>query len=143
MSVSQNGWSVITRTIGHEIAGVTIPLRPGAAGRVLAEFARAFHQRVERLKDVRDDWGYSYRKIGGSSSWSNHASGTALDLNSLRHAQGRRGTFSSTELANLRRLLKEYPVIKWGGDYNSTPDEMHFEIGVSRESLLRWLRSRK
>ena len=145
MSVSQNGWVVLeseSECMTRSIAGFIIPLAPGTAGRVLAEFARKFHREVEPLNAVRDDWGWSYRRIGGSSEWSNHASGTALDLNSLRHPQGDRDTFRPGQLLRLRTLLAAYPVIKWGGDYRSTVDEMHFELAVSRTVLLTWVRSR-
>jgi hypothetical protein len=76
-----------------------------------------------------DDWGYALRRISGSNSWSNHASGTALDLNALKHPQGRRGTFTPRQERLIRRWLFDHDsCVRWGGDYRTRADEMHFEV---------------
>ncbi len=105
-------------------------LRDGPAGDVLAEFIRRFDAQVENVDQGADDWGYAHRFIGKSRTWSNHASGTAADLNATRHPQGRRGTFSTAQVAAIRKIIAELgSVIRWGGDYSgSSVDEMHFEI---------------
>lgn len=133
MAVSQNGYSVLDSDEVEEYPiagtnGITLSLRPGAAGYVLAHFATRFNNEVERL-GVSSTWGYNKRQIEGSSRWSNHASATAVDLNATQHPYGSRGTFSSTELSKLRDVLRDYDgAIRWGGDYTYTKDEMHFEI---------------
>lgn len=142
MAVSQNGYTVIhsDRVKTYKIPGTTrtFDLRADACGYVLADFARRFNQEVEELVPSFDDWGYSLRKIVGSAKYSNHASGTALDLNSITHAYGEEGTFSQTELTVLRRLLNYYDgVIRWGGDYTYTKDEMHFEIDAEYRKVKR------
>ena len=95
-----------------------------------SEFAR----RVEPIEGpVRDDWAFSYRPIAGTSVISNHASGTAVDLNALRHPQGRRGTFTDAQVREIRAILSELDdVIQWGGDWDGRADEMHFEVRGSR-----------
>lgn len=75
-----------------------------------------------------DDWSYNCRKIAGSTSWSNHAWGLAVDINSLRNPMG--STLVTDMPAWVRdapALLKKYG-LKWGGTYQSRPDAMHFEF---------------
>lgn len=134
MAKSQNGYTVLDSLADcryYEIAGtygVRIPLRKNIVGWVLAHFAKEFNDKVENLNKT-DTHGYNRRQISGSSYWSNHASGTAVDLNATKHAYGRVNTFNSTQLTALRELLSKYDsTIKWGGDYRNTKDEMHFEI---------------
>ena len=75
-----------------------------------------------------DDWGYAYRPIRGQSTgWSNHASGTAEDLNSTKHPLGKVGTF--VQAALIRLLLRRFRgLLDWGGDWHNRKDEMHFEL---------------
>lgn len=131
MATSQNGYSVITDrddTKVHYIEGVYVPLRDDDTGYVLADFLRRYEKKVEPLGRT-ETFGWNYRKIAGSDKFSNHASGTAVDANSAQHAYGREDTFTSKELKDLRDVLDIYDgVIRWGGDYRYTKDEMHFEI---------------
>ena len=107
-------------------------LRNGSAGFLLAHNALWFHEKVERLDLGQwDEWGYAYRKISGSDQWSNHARGTATDLNATRHPLGvaTRRTFTTKQVNAIHGRLDFYKgTIRWGGDYQSRPDGMHFEI---------------
>jgi hypothetical protein len=130
---SQNGWPVITGSqVGLKIitagpAGMSVRADAGVPV-VLEYLARRFHHEVEPLVDAQCG-GYNPRHIEGSSFWSNHASGTAIDLNWSKHPQGRRGTFTRSQDNALARILQDCDdVIRWGGDYAGTIDEMHFEI---------------
>ena len=132
MSTSQNGWTVVDSTAMDRTAvhGVAFPngFRAGDVAYVLRWFFGQFHARVEQLV-TPGCWGYDKREIDDSGTWSNHASGTAGDANAPQHPRGKRGTFSSTKLAALRQLLAETGgVIRWGGDFTTIVDEMHFEI---------------
>jgi len=70
---------------------------------------------------------------GSDTQVSNHASATAIDLNALKHPRGVRNTFSKGQVAAIRRILASYDgVIRWGGDYSTTVDDMHFEINASK-----------
>lgn len=131
---SQNGYrandraDVTTWTIGK---GRKVALRRGDPGYLLAHFADWFDAHVEDIDAGQpDDWGYAERPIRGSTTTlSNHASGTALDLNATRHPLGKRGTFTAAQAAAIRDQLRTYDgCIRWGGDYSGRPDEMHFEI---------------
>lgn len=133
MARSQNGYTVLDSLSDckyYDVEGsyARLPLRRSLVGYVLARFAVDFNREVENL-NATDCHGFNRRKISGSNDWSNHASGTAIDLNATKHSYGRVGTFNSSQLVALREVLSNYDdVIKWGGDYRYTKDEMHFEI---------------
>lgn len=106
-------------------------LRDGSAGFLLVHLAVWFHERVERLDlGVWDEWGYAPRPVRGGTSPSNHASGTAMDLNATRHPMGVpvARTFTPAQLRAIRQRVKLYGGrIDWGGEW-SRPDGMHFEL---------------
>ena len=82
--------------------------------------------------EVLDDWSWAVRTVRGSTTViSNHASGTAVDLNATRHARGVTGTFTRKQVAAIRRILADLRVIRWGGDFTTVADEMHAEINGS------------
>ena len=138
MAHSQNGWAAGT---AHEIGGldtspvpgttITLPqgVRRGDVATVLHYVAEQFHHTVEPLH-AKQCWGYAYRKIRGSSTTlSNHASGTAIDLNAPAHPLGAKGTFTPKQVAAIRRILAFCDgTVRWGGDFHTRKDEMHFEI---------------
>ncbi|MFC0622805.1 M15 family metallopeptidase [Kribbella deserti] len=137
MPLSQNGYSAndITATSVQIIPGTVrkIRLRKGDTGWLLRHFAAWFDKHIETIDHdgQLDDWGYAERPIRGSKkTLSNHASGTAIDLNAPEHPLGVWNTFTSAQETKIRQQLKIYEgCIRWGGDYkNGRPDEMHFEI---------------
>jgi len=143
MATSQNGWTVDKtgalqdRTAVH---GVTFPngVRRGDVATVLFYVAGRFHREVEPLHPGWC-WGWFVKVIEGSTSISNHASGTAIDLNAPNHPIARSGTFSGAKVKAIRRILADCDgVVRWGGDYSGRKDEMHFEInkGAAAVSLL-------
>lgn len=151
-SYSHNGWTVIeeasTKVWRIPVKGDLrhLRLRKGDAGFVLAWLALWFHENIEPLNQGQwDEWGYAKRKIGATTLWSNHASGTACDLNATKHPQGVRGTFSAFKQRRIRRVMRRRfdRLVRWGGDYVQTPDDMHFEIvgnGTQIDRLARRLR---
>lgn len=135
---SYNGWSVgaTAAEIGvtsYVVPGtsISIPVRSDVAT-ILIHLADRFNREVEGLRSGQV-WGYSYRRnVNNPSVWSNHASGTAIDLNSALHPNGGKGTFTSSQVSAIRTILSFFgDVIYWGGDYRGTTDEMHFEIDVA------------
>ena len=149
MATSQNGWLVLDKTVGGKqptlrdwhIPNVDrdIPLRDGSAGFLLIHMATWFDRNIERIDIGFDDWGWSPRKIAGTDQWSNHASGTAMDLNSNQHPQGSPAlaTFSSLEVTGIRRRLGMYrDCLRWGGDYRTVVDSMHFEINQGLSAVV-------
>lgn len=136
MATSQNGWTVIPR--GTDPRLVAIPkiigrVRKGDVATIFTYLVNEFDRLVEDVDQGRDDWGYAYRSIRGKTSgYSNHASGTAIDLNATKHVLGRVNTFSPTQRTAIRAILKRLGgVVRWGGDYAGRKDEMHWEINAS------------
>lgn len=140
MAKSQNGWPTNPPITARTIPGtnIKVSVADGPAGDVLMYVAERFNQSVERLEGpVRDEWGYNDRMIAGTKVWSNHASGTAIDLNATKHPNGKRGTFTGEQVAEIREILKAVDgVVRWGGDY-TRPDEMHFEINTTAANVKR------
>lgn len=137
-STSYNGWPVGTpgSVIGVQnftVPGtsVVLPIRSGDVATVLLYVARRFNQEVEAL-DPSQCWGYSYRaNVNNPSVWSNHASGTAIDLNAVKHPNGAANTFTAAQIAAVRQILSYCgDVVYWGQDYSGVVDGMHFEIDV-------------
>jgi len=118
-------------------------VRAGDVATVLFYVAGQLDARVEDgdLYPQGDEWGYSYRPSKNSAALlSCHSSATAFDWNATRHPNGKRGTFTAAQVAEIRNILAEVDaLVYWGGDAwgNGTPDEMHFEIaeGVTLEQL--------
>lgn len=136
---SYNGWPVNSSMSAIGIANFTVPgtsvvlpVKSGDVATVLMYVASRFNGEVEALRSGQC-WGYSYRKnVNNPSVWSNHASGTAIDLNAVLHPNGAKGTFTGSQVASIRSILSFCgDVVYWGGDYRGTTDEMHFEIDVS------------
>lgn len=133
MPTSQNGYSANDRSkiASYKIPGGKVALRKGDVATVLVYFATRYHNEVEPLK-WPGNWGYAERKIRGGRSLSNHASGTALDLNAPKHPLGARGTFTKKQVSAINRILKDCEgVLRHGKDYRSRKDEMHVEINAS------------
>jgi hypothetical protein len=131
-AASANGWRVLGRA---ECATITVPggtlqVHPKTAP-IFADLAARFHAEVEPLV-WPGCWGYALRPIKGTDTYSNHSSGTAVDLNAPAHPQGvpAARTFSRAQLAAVRALVARYHgVITWGGEWKApTVDGMHFEI---------------
>lgn len=107
---------------------------------LLIAVARDYHREVEPLHKGWC-WGFDPKHIEGSSFWSNHAWGGAIDLNAPAHPMGKRNTFSPPKRAAIRTILARYTyhgrqVIRWGGTYLRRPDDMHFELNVPRDLAL-------
>lgn len=140
MSTSQNGYKAGDRDeIGIETATVPgtpvqLPIRKGDVTAVLLYVAERFHKEVQPLR-AGWCWGYAYRPVRGqTTTLSNHASGTAIDLNAPNFPRGVRTSSCMTakQIAACRKIVRDCDgVIRWGGDYHTTPDAMHFEIDAN------------
>jgi uncharacterized protein YukE len=141
--VSQNGWPVNPPLVTRTIPGTNVRVRvaDGPAGDVLMHVLGQVSSRVEDVslnsdRGEHDDWGYANRNVRGAESISNHASGTAVDVNATRHVLGERGTFTPEQTQEIRTILREVDnVVRWGGDYRGRADEMHFEIVGSQAEV--------
>lgn len=97
---------------------------------------------VRRGYTIRRDWswGYANRPIAGTQTASNHSWGLAVDLNAPANPMRRPLT---TDMPSwLPDLWRSYG-FRWGGDYTSTPDPMHFEfMGTPGEAAIQTKRAR-
>lgn len=145
MTVSQNGWGILksenskylhTWIIPAHTGEVRIPLRRGPCGLILAHHCLWFAERIEPVEGKGDDFGWSPpRLIPGSNVYSNHGSGTAEDLNSSIHPQNTH-TFSQSLIDEIHLHLAVYEgAIRWGGDYHTSTDEMHWEINQDEPTV--------
>jgi len=138
MLTSYNGWpaSKNQAEIGiksYPVPGTLIKLRCAEkVAPLLVSFAAEFHNLIEELDvGALDDWGYAYRDVRNvPGKLSNHASGTAIDLNATKHPLGAIGTFEPGKIPMLKALTKKYG-LTWGGDYKGRKDEMHYEISIN------------
>jgi hypothetical protein len=103
---------------------------------ILVAFCKEFHELVEPIDQGQlDDWGYAFRMTRGSDKvLSNHSSGTAVDLNALKHPLGKSNTFNKEQCNIITLLITKYG-LAWGGHYKKRKDEMHFEIKMNKEQV--------
>ena len=121
---SQNGWSANDRSVvsARTVRGtkVRLTVRNGPAGDLLLEVAALFDLTVQDIdQPMTDDWGYAERPIRGSETISNHASGTAIDLNATRWSLGSAPSvnLNPAQIATVRRIVAATGgVVRWGGD---------------------------
>lgn len=69
-------------------------------------------------------WGFNCRRIAGSSSWSQHSYGWAVDVNSTRNPFTRGPLV--TDMPGWFVDLWKARGFGWGGDWRSVRDAMHF-----------------
>ena len=158
MSKSENGWPVIesqsdrnlvvTRIPGTGTPGIPLRVQKDCAP-LLSYVAGRVHAEVSNLKlgnkpGYQDEGGYNLRKMDYGSSYSNHASGTAIDLNWSRYPMFKK-RMSKKERTAAEAIASELSeVIRWGGNYRPTRvDEMHWEIspGVSVAEVKKFIKS--
>lgn len=138
MTASQNGWPVRTTSTGLvPLPWITGRVLPGDVFDIFDHLCTRFDAEVEPIV-VGASWGWANRPVRGSTSTSNHASATALDLNSPAHPLGKRGTFTKQQVDAIHAILADLDgVVRWGGDYENRADEMHFEINATPDAVAR------
>ena len=145
MAVSQNGYTANDRTVitSYTVSdsGRKMSLRKGSPGELLAHFIRWFDASVRDIDPgIMDDWSYAERPIRGGTQLSNHASGTAADVDATKWPLGVQpeAYLTAAEIAKVRQQLRLYEgCIRWGGDYAGRKDPMHFEIDRDQASCDR------
>lgn len=141
MASSQNGYpaSADRSAIGIKTfavpgyPNVKLPVRADIAP-LLLEMSRWWFANIEPPV-IPGCWGYAYRTVRAGSSLSNHASGTAIDLNAPFHPLGRYGTVPASKRGAISQKSANLG-LRWGGDYTGRKDEMHFEVIVSLSTAL-------
>jgi hypothetical protein len=95
---------------------------------ILIAFAAEYHKIQPIDVGTYDDWGYNFAKIPNSNDYSNHCSGTAIDINATLHQwKSSKSGFTPTQEKAIDALCAKYG-IRWGWRYKSGfKDPMHFE----------------
>jgi hypothetical protein len=73
---------------------------------------------------ILDDWSYACRDIRDSTSISEHARGTAIDINAVHNPMG---STLRTDMPWWVPVVAKKWGLRWGGDYRTRKDAMHFE----------------
>jgi hypothetical protein len=80
---------------------------------------------------------YNKRVIAGTTRWSNHAFGAAIDINAAENGFNVVGNIPRAMIAAFKAQGA-----RWGGDYKGRTDPMHFEFcesGEPKQSFEAWL----
>ncbi len=124
-----SGWGApgdASNMVGVSAAGI-----PFSVHRIAADKFVGF---VTDLKNIlgyqpKSIGGYNPRKIAGSSRWSNHAYGAAIDIdpstNPVTGPSG--GSYTLPKPPQIIQLARKWG-LGWGGEWNSLKDYMHFEV---------------
>jgi hypothetical protein len=125
MATSINGWPVLSPTssqlVNRRVPGTNryLRLRADVAPLLLA-LAAEYHRKIRSIDTgTYDDWGYAYRQANAADAWSDHSSGTAMDLNAT--GEGAMGSnnynwWLYNERYKIAKALKaKYGVVIWGG----------------------------
>lgn len=134
MAVSQNGWAAPPPELA-DLSWITGKVRAGDVHTVFDYLCERFNAEVEKI-NMGWSWGYDPRPIRGSTELSNHASGTAIDLNAPAHPLGASGTFSASQTAAIQEILRDLDgKIRWGGNFSGRKDEMHYGVFTDAAGL--------
>ena len=91
--------------------------RPAAAS-----FQGLLDELVAMGYPLKSSGGFNYRNIRGSDRLSQHAFGTAIDINAGSNPLGS----TRTDIPNAAALAAKYG-LEWGGSWKGRKDPMHFE----------------
>lgn len=138
---SQNGWDIVG--VGQldksPISGTNIIPVPGVlrgdVATILHWVGEQFNKRVETLYNP-GCWGWNASTpIPGTSIYSNHSSGTAVDFNAPSFPWKTRTMTPAQRQACRDIVAQTGGVVVWGGDFPTFVDEMHFEIDATDAEL--------
>lgn len=155
MDTSINGWKVIhpgeAGLVTVTVPGTSLRLTVAeAAAPLLVHVADRVNREVRSLAanntpGNQDDAGWAVRKARHADGFSNHASGSAIDLNwRLWPQSGSKHSMTSGETAAAEKIAADLAeVVFWGGNWNNQRDEMHWEIrpGVTPRKVEAYCRA--
>lgn len=151
MALAQNGWTAITSASSPLLhdwripckGGVrTVPLHQGSAGFLLCHFAMWWDDTIDPvLPGIMDEWGWWFKYIAGSNVVSNHAPGTALDIDAAQFPRGRYNLTAKQRSLIARRMTFFSGTLAHGAFYHTTVDEMHVEINEQMPAVERFART--
>ena len=137
MSTTIHGWPVIKTYGDPALRNFRVPctkrnlkLRKDVGGYLIA-FASEYHKLIAPIdKGTYDDWAYHPpRKGNASSKISDHSGGVAIDLNATKEGSQSKSNVwwakHPVKAARMKRLLRKYKLLEWGGNYKNFYDPMH------------------
>jgi len=115
-----------SKMVQHETLGTTFTWRREMTT-IFDYLVRRYDAVIENFQGGGDDYAFACRPIRGTRTASNHSWGLALDLNSAKHPLGEHGTFTSQQLLHGHLMVAEMRFVRWGEDYVTRKDGMHWE----------------
>jgi len=157
MPTSINGWPVIGPDKHYLLATGHVPgthRKLTTRREVLPFFLALAHDYDKHVTSIDrgkwDDGGYNYRKSRLNSNWSNHSSGTAIDLDWAHEGsqnEKNREFFDADHPKHhtgIKFMKDKYgDLVNWGGDWHGhNYDPMHWELkkGTSVHDVKEFLR---
>ena len=137
MTTTRNGFTVVKLGSPHLVT-ITVGGRKFTVKREAATaFKRllTFVNAVEPFSEAGYDGGYAYRAVrGNTQAWSEHAAGTAVDVNASQHPMQYRHQYEGWSALQVRMLhwylatTATGRLFKWGAEFTTRHDPMHFEV---------------
>ena len=149
MEKTIKGWDVIPSMSDKRLKLFTIPgtkrhlrLRKDVGGYLVA-FATEYHRVIRPIdKGTWDDWAWTApRKGRASSRVSDHCGGVAIDLNATKEGSQSKSNVwwrkHPIKALRMKRLLRKYKLLEWGGNYKNFYDPMHLVIKTPNVALVK------
>ena len=140
MEKTIKGWDVIPTMNDKRLKLFTIPgtkrhmrLRKDV-GPYLVAFMAEYHRVIAPVDTgTYDDWAWTApRKGRASSRISDHCGGVAIDINATREGSQSKSNVwwakHPVRALRMKRLLRQYSMLEWGGNYRNFYDPMHVVI---------------
>lgn len=130
---------MVTINVGDQGARITVRPYTVAVWVAVEAIMAAYGYGIRKV----DTGAYACRPITGGSNYSLHAYLIAVDFNWQTNPYGKRliTDMPPVMVAEIKALRTKggHPVLRWGGDYNSVKDAMHFEVVASAAELAEGL----
>ena len=103
-------------------------------GPYLVAFMAEYHRVIAPVDTgTFDDWAWTApRKGRASSRISDHCGGVAIDINATREGSQSKSNVwwakHPVRALRMKRLLRQYSMLEWGGNYRNFYDPMHVVI---------------
>lgn len=141
-AVSQNGWPASPDPGAVDIIPFSVTTKAGkkfsfkVARQAAAKILAMIDFWDKNIEPVTQLGVYNYREIRGkegTGKLSNHASGTAVDINWDKHPLGATGTVTADQALRITQTAAGLGM-RWGGNYLGRKDEMHTEVVTGAEA---------
>jgi len=149
VSKTIKGWDVIPKMNDPRLKLFTVPgtkrklrLRRDVGGYLIA-FTAEYHRVIAPIDEgTFDDWSWTAPRTGrASSKISDHCGGVAIDLNATKEGSQSKSNVwwkkHPVKALRMKRLLRQYNLLEWGGNYKNFYDPMHLCIKTPNVALVK------